>query len=198
MSQFQQIDTAEDIVAYEGFDMKLADAIGNAQSLVLGTNKKAIFKFNNIDVSVTALDSSHDVIARYDQVYQQQRIDYENSPEYRKRREKAEKEKIEKKKQNALVDKLIENITLDITNQEAWDMNADRLRSTSYAIRWGKLMQAKMAQGKELEDIIQQSAFDANNCEISLAMHQKAAELLSMTWRHGEALKKFNHQQYQQ
>jgi hypothetical protein len=95
-------------------------------------------------------------------------------------------------------------VTLEITNQEAWDLgkanNQDGYGAAiyEYAEGWAKLMQVELSQGKRLEDIASPTSFQLGFLGITGFMYGAAVSVLSQCWKNGEALRKWHNKSYGQ
>jgi hypothetical protein len=85
-----------------------------------------------------------------------------------------------------------------VKNVEAWqewvDSNTDPYGEAViiYAERWANLMESKMEEGAELEDIAKNTSHEADTDGITGFMYGAAVQVLSQCWEYGERLRKWN------
>ncbi len=65
-------------------------------------------------------------------------------------------------------------------------------RCFTYAEEWAALMEAEMAAGKELKDIAQATGRSADTDGITGFMYGMAVQILSVSWEHGEELRRWH------
>lgn len=137
------------------------------------------------------------------------RIEAEHEERYRLRQEEYRRER--EAKQAAFEAKLAVAPPFEVSDQEAWDeykrKNDDReggplgpgygVRIMSYAEEWARVMQAEMAAGKKLADIMEPTSFEASYDGISAAMYGAAVHVLSQCWVHGEELRRAHNLKHQ-
>ena len=66
----------------------------------------------------------------------------------------------------------------------------------AYARRWAKLMQVEISKGRKLEEIAQQSSYDADLDGITGFMFGCAVGALSEFWIYGEQLRRWHNGEY--
>ncbi len=87
---------------------------------------------------------------------------------------------------------------MKIINQEAWDAgrarNADGYGKAiyEYAKKWAQMMEVQISNGKELKNIAIKMSHDADSKGITGDMYECAVKILSVTWEHGEELRKWH------
>jgi hypothetical protein len=64
--------------------------------------------------------------------------------------------------------------------------------AVDYAEAWANLMETKMSEGKELEDIADSSSHDADTDGITGFMYGAAVSMLAQCWEHGEQLRRWH------
>ncbi|WNO29868.1 hypothetical protein [Bacillus phage SDFMU_Pbc] len=65
-----------------------------------------------------------------------------------------------------------------------------------YAEKWADLMESLIEEGKQLEDIAQETSFTANTDGITGFMYGAAVAVLSFHWEHGEELRVWHNKKY--
>ena len=92
----------------------------------------------------------------------------------------------------------IGNTSIALSDSTAWDefkkINTDGYGGAivTYAERWAKLMQVRMADGTPLEKIAEQSSSDADVEGITGFMYGCAVGQLAQCWEHGEQLRRWH------
>lgn len=87
---------------------------------------------------------------------------------------------------------------MEISNEEAWkswvDHNTDPYGAACvrYAERWADLMEQRMANDAELEDIAKEASHEADTEGITGFMYGYAVQILAGCWKHGERLRKWH------
>ena len=87
---------------------------------------------------------------------------------------------------------------MKIVNQDIYDEwvrnNQDEYGSgiIRYAINWADIMESKISNGEELENIAEQSSFDADTEGITGFMYGAAVFVLATCWEHGEELRRWH------
>ena len=61
-----------------------------------------------------------------------------------------------------------------------------------YAERWAEMMEDAMDNGEKLEDIAKQTSHDADTEGVTGYMYGAAVSVLSLSWEHGEALRRWH------
>lgn len=161
-----------------------------------GYIKGVVGPYPNPQLSEAELESDRQIKARKDEEY---RLYQE---ELRRKQEAAKA---------AFDAKLAAAPPMEVSDQEVWngykrendDSNGGPMgagygaRIISYAEDWARLMQAEMAAGKELADIMSETSYEANYDGITGAMHGAAAHVLAECWLHGEQLRRLHNLKYQ-
>jgi len=65
-----------------------------------------------------------------------------------------------------------------------------------YAEAWADLMEERMNNGKQLEDIAQETSYTADVNDITVSIYGAAVRLLSYAWEHGERLRVWHNGKY--
>lgn len=84
---------------------------------------------------------------------------------------------------------------MEIKDREAWkawvDKNQDPYGKAviDYAKRWADLMEERMANGENLEEIAKETSNEANTDGITGYMYGAAISVLHTSWKHGEQLR---------
>lgn len=91
---------------------------------------------------------------------------------------------------------------MKISSQESWDKwvanNTDGYGSAiiRYAEAWANLMEAKIAEGSQLEDIAQETSHEADTEGITGYMYGAAVSVLASSWIYGEQLRLWHNGKY--
>lgn len=138
-----------------------------------------------------------------------QRIEAENEARRQARDEEYRRKARAKREQ--FEQKLAAAPPMEVSDEEAWAdckrKNDDSAggpmgpgygaRIISYAEEWARLMQAEMAAGKQLEDIADDTASEADYDGISGAMYGASVAALAQHWVHGERLRVWHNKRYE-
>ena len=76
-----------------------------------------------------------------------------------------------------------------------WEKNKDSAygaRCFTYATEWADLMEAQLAAGKSVADVASDTSHAADTDGITGFMYGMAVSILSDTWVHGEALRRWH------
>ena len=198
------------------------EAIAEAISIATKEDAEICFDFNSVQVKIRADSNprlilrdwrrgSHgyhsDVVGPYpaDELTDEQKWnDLSIKHENEKRADRARKEyrkKLTAKKQ--ALDREIENCPLDLIDEEFWSNTVARNQDIyshgiiRYAERWARLMQARIKSPDEIKHIAKQASHDADIEGITGYMYGSAVRILSRTWRHGEALRRWHNLEIQ-
>jgi hypothetical protein len=155
------------------------------------------FDFNEIKLTATS-DTDPLVLAQfYDDECTRRREAYHASPEYKAQQEEAERKDRERQ---ATVDAMLagtpEHMTL--RDPEGWrkscEVNSDGYGGAvmTYAERWARLMEARIAKGERLADIAKECSHIADEEGITGFMYGCAVSILAQVWIHGEELRRWH------
>lgn len=92
----------------------------------------------------------------------------------------------------------IDGIVLEVSKPDDWhsfvENNSDPYGAACvrFADQWGRLMQVRLAEGKRLEDIAQETSHDAETEGITGFMYGCAVATLAHCWVHGEGLRRWH------
>jgi hypothetical protein len=172
----------------------IRDAAKAAIELSKANKRSVRFNFNGASVRVDpdpdltvedVVKSYHDAPNAFDE--------YQNSPEGKAATKAAEEER---KLRDAAVDQKIKDVKIELSDAAFWkdfieankedDYGSATIR---YAERWARLMQAEMASGKKLENVVRSTSDAADNENISGYGLRSATALLCKTWKYGAKLK---------
>ncbi len=87
---------------------------------------------------------------------------------------------------------------MEVKNKALWDEcvknNQDPYGGAAirFTERWADLMEAKMAEGKALEDIAKEASDEADTEGITGFMYGCAVSTLAAVWEHGEQLRRWH------
>lgn len=191
----------------------------NAKIVATEQNGVAEFNFNGITCLV---DANTDLKDLYRDYHNASTMDWEEvgpaceayTPEVQAEldaRNKAQQEKYDAwiaeeerkdREQKEAFEKMVEGVTLDITDKEGWATaranNTDSYGSATldYAEGWGKLMQIEIAKGKTVSECADSTQEHLNFMGITGFMYGCAVNFLSKGWKHGEELRKWHNGEY--
>ncbi len=155
-------------------------------------------KFNDIALTAKPETDSPDAIVQYYQTELNRRHEvYVKSPEYKKRQREAEEDQ---RRQDLMLKGALaaapEKMTL--RDEEGWKKavaaNKDGYGGgvMSFAERWARLMEGRMANGDTLEACADEASSLANNEGITGFMYGCAVSILSQVWIHGDQLRRWH------
>jgi hypothetical protein len=178
------------------------DIVDAARKLVFTAPKdpehKATGTFNDITLICDAYSTSESIVSYYHSESERRAAEWRESPEGIKSTQEQEDRARRQSELNAEIDHAILGETMKVSDRPAWDgfvsKNIDPYGAgvVKYAERWARLMQARMADGKKLEDIAKQSSLDADNEGITGFMYGAAVATLAKTWEHGDQLRRWH------
>lgn len=166
------------------------------------TGAKVDFSFNEVALTVTATSTAGDVCAEYDRICEARAATYRASPEYKKREREAEEREAARTKDLAAVLALApEKMTL--RNPERWAAfvaaNTDGYGGAcvSYAERWARVMEGRIAQGATVAGCAKDASHLADTEGITGFMYGCAVSMLAEVWQHGEELRQWHNRDTQ-
>ena len=160
------------------------------------------FDFNEITLTATPHADPAALAQSYSDECDRRHRAYIVSPEYKARQEEAERKEREAKvaREAALVG-APEKMTL--RDAEGWkkacDANKDGYGGAvmTYAERWARMMEARMAKGERIADIADECSHLADEEGITGFMYGAAVSTLAAVWIHGETLRLWHNLKYQ-
>ena len=129
------------------------------------------------------------------------RIEARNKRERQKKQVEYEKKDRIRRKQ--VQDKLKNTPAIELTNKLVWEKFKDANKVgygnavITYAERWARLMQLEITNGKKLEDVAEDTSYEANIEGITIAMYGYAVSILVRCWKYGERLRRWHNLQTQ-
>lgn len=150
--------------------------------------------FNGIALTAKPGDNPDAIVKRFETEANRQHEEYINSAEYKK--EQCEAEEAQRRHDLMLKRALAaapEKMT--VRDEKEWKeivaANIDGYGQgvISFAERWARLMERRMANGDALEACAEEAASLANNDGITGFMYGEAVRILSKAWIHGEKLR---------
>jgi len=152
------------------------------------------FDFNDQKI-IASPDSDPAALAKgYMDECERRHAEYVASPEYKRQQEEYDRKQREREnKLNSMLAGAPEHMTL--RDPEGWkkscEVNSDGYGGAvmSYAERWARLMEARMAKGERIADIADECSHLADSEGITGFMYGCAVGILSKVWQHGEALR---------
>jgi hypothetical protein len=158
------------------------------------TGRDVEFQFNDIKVTASPGSIVSDLVAEFHAEGERLHREYIASPEYKLRKEESERKERERESQlSAMLVDAPEHLSLrDPAGwKKACDANSDGYGGAvmTFAERWARLMEARMAKGDHLEGMAEECSHLADNEGITGFMYGCAVSVLSQVWQHGEALR---------
>lgn len=157
-------------------------------------SKTVVFSFNEIKLTATP-DTDPAALERiYNDECDRRHREYAASPEYKARQEEAERKERERaEKVAAILKDAPEHMTLRDADgwKKACEANRDGYGGAvmTYAERWARMMEVRMAKGERIADIAEECSFLADQEGITGFMYGCAVSTLAHVWVHGEALR---------
>jgi len=152
------------------------------------------FEFNEQKLTATPETDPAALAKHFMDECERRHAEYIASPEYKRQQEEYDRK--QRERENALTAALAtapEHMTL--RDPEGWKescrVNSDGYGGAvmTYAERWARLMEARMAKGERIADIADDCSHLADNEGITGFMYGCAVGILSKVWQHGEALR---------
>lgn len=166
-------------------------------ALAKKTKEPVTAEFNKIKLTAKP-GTDPDSIVKYYQTESSRRHEkYVNSPEYKRREREAEEAQ---QRQDLALKGALAFAPSEMTfrDKDAWEKtvaaNTDGYGSgvISFAERWARLMEGRMANGDTLEACAKEASLLANNEGITGFMYGCAVSILSKVWIHGEQLRRWH------
>lgn len=152
------------------------------------------FEFNEQKLTATPDTDPKALAKHFMDECDRRHAEYVASPEYKRQQEEYERKQRERESAlNAALASAPEHMTL--RDPEGWkkscEVNSDGYGGAvmTYAERWARLMEARMAKGERIADIADDCSHLADNEGITGFMYGCAVGILSKVWQHGEALR---------
>jgi len=152
------------------------------------------FNFNYQKLTATPETDPKALAKHYMDECERRHAEYVASPEYKRQQEEYDRKQRERENAlNAALAGAPEHMTL--RDPEGWktscEINSDGDGGAvmTYAERWARLMEARMAKGERIADIAGECSHLADNEGITGFMYGCAVGILSKVWQHGEALR---------
>ena len=172
----------------------IATVCKNACEMAKTENCNVEFDFNGQKLTATP-DSDPEALAQsyFDECDRRHR-EYIASPEYKAWQEEAARKERERK---AKVEAILADAppTMSLADAEGWEKakaaNSDPYGGAvmTYAERWARMMEVRMAKGERIADIADECSHLADEEGITGFMYGCAVSTLARVWKHGEALR---------
>jgi hypothetical protein len=180
----------------------IAEACKEAVAMAMNENLNVTFDFNGIELTAAPSSNPAALAQSYFDESDRRHREYIASPEYKARQEEAERKEREAKaaREAALVG-APEKMTL--RDAEGWKKACDANRDgyggavMTYAERWARMMEARMAKGERIADIADECSHLADEEGITGFMYGAAVSTLAAVWIHGEALRLWHNLKHQ-
>ncbi|MBR1648674.1 MAG: hypothetical protein IJ689_03645 [Alphaproteobacteria bacterium] len=206
---FYQVDEENKIITYDPqnnhqgrWDYNIQETTSNMAEIAKKTGYEVQATFNGTKFSVTPGMTAEDGEKAWDAAMEKKRQDYLNSPQYKIDQMRRAKEEEKRKQERLADDRLIEGIKLDteghtLAFEESKKKNSDSYGKgiIAYADRWGRMMQAKMAE----QGLTHLTLEIANSTEMRADIYGMSGSsagfargLLVRTWKYGRELGEIN------
>ncbi len=169
-------------------------ACEEAVALAMKNGCNVEFDFNEIKLTATPETIPAVLAQSYSEECARRHEAYIATPEYKAREEEYQRKERERK---AKVDYVLADAPANMTlsDPDGWkkacDANKDGYGGAvmTYAERWARIMEARMAKGERIADIADESSHMADEEGITGFMYGAAVSTLAGVWIHGEALR---------
>jgi hypothetical protein len=175
----------------------ISESCREAVAIAKRDNCNVAFDFNEIPLVAAPSSDPAELERAYSRECDRRHEAYIASPEYKQRQdEQARKERERADKLNAILRGAPEAMTLK--DADGWAKanaaNRDGYGGAvmSYAERWARVMEARIARGEKLEDIADDSSHLADTEGITGFMYGAAVSTLAAVWVHGESLRRWH------
>lgn len=152
------------------------------------------FTFNGFEITAEPGSDPEALEKAYSDECDRRHEAYIASPEYKESCERAaQKERERKEKATAILADAPARMSL--ADPDGWARaqaaNTDPYGGAvmTYAERWARMMEARMAQGERIADIAEECSHVADEEGITGFMYGAAVSTLAAVWKHGEALR---------
>lgn len=154
-------------------------------------------KFNDIVLTANPGDNPESIVKYYQMESDRRHQEYVNSPEYKERQR--ETEEAQRRQDLTLRGALAaapEKMML--RDEKGWKKAVAANKDSygggviSYAERWARLMEGRMANGDTLEACAEEASSLADNEGITGFMYGCAVSILSQVWIHGDQLRRWH------
>lgn len=167
-----------------------------------GSGEPASASFNEVEVVANPGDNASALVEQFHNECNRRHEEYVNSPEYKKRQEQAKKKHDDHNR--ALNDALSgAPKEMTVSDEDGWkktlEANPDGYGRgvVSFAERWARLMEARIAKGDTVEACAKETCTLADNEGITGFMYGCAVSILSKVWAHGEQLRRWHNKDTQ-
>ena len=166
-------------------------------ALAKKTKEPVTAEFNDITLTAKPDDNPDAIVQYYQTESNRRREEYVKSPEYKKRQHEAEEAQ---RRQDLTLKGALAAAPRKMTlrDEEGWKKsvaaNTDGYGGgvISFAERWARLMEGRMANGDTLEACADEASSLADNEGITGFMYGAAVSTLSQVWIHGEQLRRWH------
>lgn len=154
-------------------------------------------KFNDIALTAKPGDNPESIVKYYQTESNRRHEEYVKSPEYKKRQREAEETQ---RRQDLMLKSALAGTPkkMALRDEEGWKKavaaNTDGYGGgvMSFAERWARLMEGRMANGDTLEAYAEEASSLADNEGITGFMYGCAVSILSQVWIHGDQLRRWH------
>lgn len=152
------------------------------------------FDFNEITLTATPDTDPSALSKSYSDECDRRHREYIATPEYKAKQEESARLDRERKAKNAAL-LAAAPASMTLRDAEGWkkacDANKDGYGGAvmTYAERWARMMEARMAKGERIADVADECSHLADEEGITGFMYGAAVSTLAAVWIHGEALR---------
>lgn len=172
----------------------IATVCKTAVEKAIAENCHVEFDFNGQKITASPDSNPDQMVQAFSDECDRRHREYIASPEYKARQEEAaRKERERKAKVEAILADAPETMTL--ADADGWGKakaaNSDPYGGAvmTYAERWARMMEARMAKGERIADMADECSHLADEEGITGFMYGAAVSTLARVWKHGEALR---------
>jgi hypothetical protein len=172
----------------------IATVCKTAVEKAIAENCHVEFDFNGQKITASPDSNPDQMVQAFSDECDRRHREYIASPEYKARQEEAARKERERK---AKVETILADApeTMTLADADGWGKakaaNSDPYGGAvmTYAERWARMMEARMAKGERIADIADECSHLADEEGITGFMYGAAVSTLARVWKHGEALR---------
>ena len=172
----------------------IATVCKNAVEKAIAENCHVEFDFNGQKITASPDSNPDQMVQSFSDECDRRHREYIASPKYKARQEEAARKERERK---AKVEVILADApeTMTLADADGWEKakaaNSDPYGGAvmTYAERWARMMEARMAKGERIAEIADECSHLADEEGITGFMYGAAVSTLAHVWKHGEALR---------
>ena len=172
----------------------IATVCKTAVEKAIAENCHVEFDFNGQKITASPDSNPDQMVQAFSDECDRRHRDYIASPEYKARQEEAARNDRERKAKAATILADAPG-RMTLADADGWAKakaaNSDPYGGAvmTYADRWARMMEARMAKGERIADIADECSRLADEEGITGFMYGAAVSTLARVWKHGEALR---------